>query len=243
MLLPGRLRQTTLGDLLGALHRGCVHGTLELTEDVGRSHRVHVAGGLVVAVEFDGATPTLAEVLRSSGAIDDSILRRSLLRAIASRRLHGEVLVTEFRLAPAVVSDAVAKQMLLRLARLEQLADAQVRFRVTVPTPRGATLEDPLPPARFLTGRRRYRDRGASARPAGSPWSAPLAPTPPRGPDSAWRVLGVAPGADSAEIKRAYRRLARAYHPDLHPGASDPERQDLADRFHALTSAYRSLVA
>ncbi len=32
--------------------------------------------------------------------------------------------------------------------------------------------------------------------------------------EEAYRVLGLAPGADEAEVKSAYRRLAREYHPD-----------------------------
>jgi len=246
MLLPGRLRQTTLGDLLGTLHRAGAHGTLELTEDTGRSHRVHIAKGLIVAVEFDGAAATLAEVLRASGEVDDGTLRRSLLRAIASKRLHGEVLVAEFRLSETVVDAAVRKQMLTRLGRLEQLTDAQLRFRVTVPIPRGAVVAAPLGPTQFLSGRRRFRDRGAatSAPPARARDRAGSVPTRAEStPLSAWRVLGVAPGADASEIKRAYRRLARAYHPDLHPEASDPEKKHLVERFHALTEAYRALVA
>jgi DnaJ-domain-containing protein 1 len=243
MLLPGRLRQTTLGDLLGTLHRGRAHGTLELAEDLGRTHRVHVVDGLVVAVEFDGAAATLAEVLRSTGEVDDGTLRRSLLRAIASKRLHGEVLVEDFRLSATVVDTAVRQQMTARLTRLEQLQDARVHFRVTLRPPRGAVIRMPLGPSAFLTGRRRFRDRGQT--------SAQRPPTPTRAatsytsdpPLSAWRVLGVAPGADESEIKRAYRRLARVYHPDLHPEATDPERRDLAERFNALTTAYRALVA
>jgi DnaJ-domain-containing protein 1 len=247
MLLPGRLRQTTLGDLLGTIHRAAAHGTLELVEDLGRCHRVHVAGGLVVAVEFDGAAATLAEVLRTAGTVDESTLRRSLLRAISSRRLHGEVLVSEFCLSAEVVDEAVRQQMLSRLTRLEQLSDAQVRFRVTLKPPRGAVVAFPLVPAAFLSGRRRYRDRGETR----SPRAAPRPPDPRRPPlapashtaASAWRVLGVAPGADTTEIKRAYRRLARAYHPDLHPEATELQKRDLVERFTALTNAYRSLVA
>jgi len=98
MHLPGRLRTTTLGDLLGALHRAAATGTLELVEDRGRTHRIHVSSGSVVAVELDGAAPSLAEILRRDRAADDDLLRRSLLRAMSSRRLHGEVLVDEFRL-------------------------------------------------------------------------------------------------------------------------------------------------
>ena len=79
MDLPGRLRATTLGDLLGALHRARVNGTLELAEDRGRLHRVHLAQGLVAAVELDAASPSLAEILRNDHAADDDVLRRSLL--------------------------------------------------------------------------------------------------------------------------------------------------------------------
>src|ERR1019366_6127251 len=46
MDLPGRLRSTTLGDLLGALHRAGSTGTVELTEDQGRLPRVSLAQGL-----------------------------------------------------------------------------------------------------------------------------------------------------------------------------------------------------
>jgi curved DNA-binding protein CbpA len=59
---------------------------------------------------------------------------------------------------------------------------------------------------------------------------------------NAWQALGLAPGAEESEIKRAYRRLARAVHPDLHPDATDGERRVLAARFSALTEAYRVLT-
>ena len=60
---------------------------------------------------------------------------------------------------------------------------------------------------------------------------------------AAMRVLGVEPGADATAIKRAYRHLARSFHPDLHPTATDEERRELADRFVAVTAAYQALVA
>src|SRR5215472_9773816 len=115
MQLPGRLKATTLGDLLGTLHRAAANGTLELLEDRGRMHRIHVAQGLVVAVDYDGAAPSLAEILRRDRAADDDVLRRSLLRAMASRRLHGEVLVDEFRIEPSIVGSALRRQVLGRL--------------------------------------------------------------------------------------------------------------------------------
>jgi DnaJ-domain-containing protein 1 len=230
MNLPGRLRSTTLGDLLGALHRASATGTLELAEDRGRTHRVHLGRGLIVAVDIDGVSPSLAEILRSERAVGDELLRRSFLRAVSSRRLHGQVLVDEFRLSPEVVGRALRRQLLARLAVLEQLADARIAFRVAIRAPPAAFHDAPLEPREFLHGRRRSRERG-------SPRPAPVRET------SAWRVLGLPPGAAVEEIKRAYRRLARTVHPDVHPAATDAERRALQERFTEITEAYRSLVA
>jgi DnaJ-domain-containing protein 1 len=242
---------TTLGDLLGTLHRAKATGTLELTEDSDRTHRVHLSLGLVVAVEIDGATSTLAEILKREHGVDDEVLRRSLLRAMSSRRLHGDVLVADFRIGDVVVDAALRRQIRSRLERLEQLPDARVLFRVTVRPPRGALTDAPLTATHFLSGRRRARDRaGQTPRPGrarsysrpdstGDPRPAPSDPNPA----SAWRVLGVSTDADPIEIKRAYRRLARSFHPDSHPTASEEERRALARRFQAVTEAYRALVA
>lgn len=51
---------------------------------------------------------------------------------------------------------------------------------------------------------------------------------------SHYETLGVAPGADGNEIRTAYRRLARKYHPDAGEGAS-PER------FRDVRTAYEEL--
>jgi DnaJ-class molecular chaperone len=52
-----------------------------------------------------------------------------------------------------------------------------------------------------------------------------------------YRVLGVPRGADGAQIKSAYRKLAKDCHPDLHGGS---ERAQL--RFREVCSAYETLA-
>lgn len=48
-----------------------------------------------------------------------------------------------------------------------------------------------------------------------------------------YEVIGVAKGADIKEVKKAYRKLARSHHPDLHPGDKASE-----DRFKEVAAAY-----
>ncbi|HHY63189.1 MAG: J domain-containing protein [Bacillota bacterium] len=51
-----------------------------------------------------------------------------------------------------------------------------------------------------------------------------------------YKVLGVSKDATEEEIKSAYRRLARQYHPDVNPGDSSAE-----ERFKAIAEAYEVL--
>src|SRR5688500_3902245 len=50
-------------------------------------------------------------------------------------------------------------------------------------------------------------------------------------------VLGLSHGASETEIKRAYRRLARRYHPDINPGDRLAET-----RFRQILDAYETLI-
>lgn len=51
-----------------------------------------------------------------------------------------------------------------------------------------------------------------------------------------YRILGVKKAADEKEIKRAYRKLARQYHPDKNPGNKQAE-----EKFKEINEAYEVL--
>lgn len=52
-----------------------------------------------------------------------------------------------------------------------------------------------------------------------------------------YKILGVSRSADADEIKKAYRKLARKYHPDLNPGdkAAEGKFKELSDAYEALS--------
>ena len=51
-----------------------------------------------------------------------------------------------------------------------------------------------------------------------------------------YEVLGVDRGADEATIKKAYRQLAKKYHPDMNPGDKEAEK-----KFKEASEAYAVL--
>ena len=51
-----------------------------------------------------------------------------------------------------------------------------------------------------------------------------------------YQVLGVSRGASDAEIKKAFRKLARQYHPDRNEGSANAEA-----RFKEVQAAYDSI--
>ena len=54
--------------------------------------------------------------------------------------------------------------------------------------------------------------------------------------DDPYKVLGLGPDASDEEIKRAYRRLAKKYHPDLNPGD-----QEAARKMQEVNAAYEQI--
>ncbi|HUP56047.1 MAG TPA: J domain-containing protein [Bdellovibrionota bacterium] len=57
-------------------------------------------------------------------------------------------------------------------------------------------------------------------------------------PGSAWERLGLAEGASSEEIRKAYRKLAKAYHPDR---AAPADRAEAEKRMRELNRAYEEV--
>jgi DnaJ-domain-containing protein 1 len=237
MNLPGRLRLTTLGDVLGALHRAGASGVLELGEERGVVHRLYFVQGMITQIDTDLCRQRLGEVLAGQGFLGARALARLARRLLeGSPRRAGEILVEEGFVSSDLVSAGLRKQLRQKLEALFRLKDAQLAFRIPRPHDRHRT---PLSPGEFLHGRPRARPRARTEAP-------PKAGEPPRAPHGArsraYALLGVLPGADRETIQRAFRRMARSLHPDSHPHADAEERARLLSRFAELSAAYHSLA-
>jgi hypothetical protein len=235
---------TTLGDLLGALHRACASGILELVEvdgvRAGRSHRVYFDSGLVEDVDTSLNHPRLGEILARDGLLSVSALARVARRLIEQPgKRVGEVLVEEGLGTADLVAAALRRQRASRLEALYGLTEALIRFHV--PRPRSGYRPTPLSTREFLYGRPRARARerytfgtGAradSARHSGSPKLA------------AYRELGLEANASTRDIQRTFRKLAAELHPDRFPHASASEKAAHLARFAKLSAAYHVLMA
>jgi hypothetical protein len=136
--LPGSLERSTLGDVLGALHRDRVSGALRLHETLDgeeRQHVIHWRDGLIHHVETTRTT-------------------RPSCRGGDPRRVQ----------AHWTPDDASKRQRLACLEALFELDRAKISFRVMGRHP--AQISQPLEPTDFLHGRRRQRDASPGARDA-----------------------------------------------------------------------------
>ena len=133
-------------------------------------------------------------------------------------------------------------------ALLEKAAELDDRYDDSWGTELGGLSDKDLEAE--LERRRRAREEAEEAATGRRPASAGAGPTrtePPRrtaAGDSAIRkayaALEVPPGSDFETIRKAYRRLMRKYHPDLHRTSPEAQRAatDLAQR---LTESYKLL--
>jgi len=251
MQLPGRLRLTTLGDVLGAIHRAGASGVLELTEDRGHTHRVFWSDGMITQVDTALFRERLGDLLAGQGFLGARALARLARRLLeAPRQRAGEILVEEGFVSSDLVSAGLRRQLRQKLEALFQLKDAQLTFRVPRPHEQHRS---PLSPGEFLHGRPRARpraryaaaqERASSQSSAGSGHASSSASVrAPHGSRSrAYATLGLLPGADRAAIQQAFRRLALNLHPDRFPNAEPSERARLLSRFAELSAAYHALA-
>lgn len=259
MLLPGRIEASTLGDLLGLLHRESTTGRLELSELAGRrgrgvpgrKHRIHLISGLVAAVDTELPVPPLGEILWREGLVGAPAIRNLVARIEAGdRRSAGEILVAEGLCDGNAVRAALRVQLRARVEVLFSIDDATLSFHTARPVPFVWRIP-PLAPGDFLHGRPRARDRrravGASregsARASGETEPPRSGTRPTRREDArerAYRLLGLTAEAGSDDVRRAFRRLAGELHPDRAPEA---ERGNRMARFAQLSAAYHLLVA
>jgi hypothetical protein len=240
MQLQGHLRLTTLGDLLGALCRESVSGTLELTEEkgptAGRVHALHMVCGRIVQVDSASRVAPVGEVLAELGWLEHDELPALAEQAKLANKPFGQRLVEAGILSCDVVLEGLRVQIRRRLDALFGLEDARVAFRLVRQRRRELDVSTPLGPEDYLVGRPRARDRRRGS-------NRQLACTPV---DTSRRrdllLLGLGPDADESMIRGAFRRLARTLHPDRYPKACPEQADALRRRFVDISAAYHRLA-
>lgn len=58
-----------------------------------------------------------------------------------------------------------------------------------------------------------------------------------------YEVLGLSRGASEEEVKKAYRKLSRRYHPDANVNKSDKEKAEAEEKFKDIQQAYKAIMS
>ena len=59
--------------------------------------------------------------------------------------------------------------------------------------------------------------------------------------ENSYRMLGLEPGASAEEVKRAYRRLAKRWHPDHYQQSPVLDRDLAEEKFKEIKGAYEKI--
>ncbi len=228
MLLPSRLRETTLGDLLASLHRAFASGVLELLE-ADRRHAIHLRRGLVQAVECSERAYRFGDLAAETGLCPRADVERASREARARGRRIGHHLVTVGTLSAQARDRVLDAQRARRLDALYALSDADLRFHAARPLPPGASEHTPMDARETFHGRARRRDRGRPGAAASPSRLAALA------------ALGLSGDCSDAQVRARYRERVRALHPDRARPTSERERRSQLAELRAVIDAYRAL--
>lgn len=192
-----------------------------------------------LSVVFEGGVAGVLPVGTTAGvplaAWARSHLEAQLDGALADaivRELAGMRMVARAELAPAPVDEA-DRRMLVAMASPRRLDQIWPLAR----TPRFRLLSF----VHFLRAVGALEVEGIVAEQS-RPTRFPQQPPVDARRQAALRTLGLEQEGDPDTVKRAYRKLARALHPDLQPDADVVRRRVLERRFAELTAAYESLT-
>ncbi len=250
MILPGSLRTTTLGDVLGQLHRGGVSGVLQIiassTPWAGSHHQVTLVRGIVRDVSTTIPAPRIGEVLLEQGVLRQA--EHELFVAELRRRsgaLAGEVLRELGMVSDATLRFGLSRQMRKRLDVLYGIERASLRFHPLSAQVR-TVASVALGPREFLHGRPRARDQAGARRPPVEPEregrAGALEHERSQGRAAALELLGLPEVVTREQVRQAFRRAAVLVHPDLHRDLEPHALSAMQARFAELSQAYHLLI-